>query len=231
MIGRLFQTLSATVLYFCLATVIAEGILVFHFWGKWQMDHTKLVQMIGIAQGVDPLAMHPKAAEGHEQTTNEQPSYEQVLAAQAAKDLNLRLREQSLANSLAALESDQQNLAQSVQQYTQQRQQYETQLEALENEATVAGRDVNLRTLQSLKPKQAKELIVHMLQNNEQDAVVLLLRDMSDSKRAKIIGEFKTPEECAKIDDILRLIRNGAPEAIVANGAAKQLGAEQSVPP
>ena len=48
---------------------------------------------------------------------------------------------------------------------------------------------------ENIKPKQAKEQILQMIDSNEQDAVVAILTKMSISKQAKIIGEFKTPEE------------------------------------
>ena len=64
-----------------------------------------------------------------------------------------------------------------------------------------------------------------MLAKNEIQDVVALLAPMTDGKRAKIIGEFKTPEETQKIDEVLRLIRRGEPEAGATVNARQQLGA------
>jgi hypothetical protein len=72
-----------------------------------------------------------------------------------------------------------------------------------------AGIEAVRRTLESLRPSQAKELIQEMLSRNEQDQVVILLQGMNNSKRARIIGEFRTPEETAKIADILKQLREG----------------------
>ena len=46
---------------------------------------------------------------------------------------------------------------------------------------------------------------------------------MTDSKRAKILAEFKTPEETKKIEDVLRLIRKGVPEAPLAQQTLEKL--------
>jgi hypothetical protein len=227
MISRLFHTATAMLLYFCLATLIAQSIVAIHLWSKWKMDRSKLLQMLAVAQGVDPLTARQETEKANEPVSAEQPSYEQILATQAANDLNLQLREQSLDNALAAMDSQRQTLAQSQLQFDQQRQQYEGQLRELQNQTVVAGRDVNQRTLESIKPKQAKSLLMQMLQNGDLDAVVMLLREMSDGNRAKIVGEFKTPDESAKIEEVLRLIRRGMPEAGVAKAAENQRRAEQ----
>jgi hypothetical protein len=231
MIGRMFHAIIAAVLYFSLATLIAEAILVSQLWTKWKMDRTKLVQMAAVAQGVDILSTREPSGRSRSGVSEEQPSYEQILAARAAKDLNLQLREQSMDNAMAALRSEQQQLAQSQQQYADQREQYQAQLNTLQGDAVTAGRDNVRRVLESVKAKQAKDLLMQMLRNNETEAVVMLLRDMPDSKRAKVVGEFKAPDEASKIEEILRKIREGTPEAELAQKANQQLQGKQPSQP
>jgi len=62
-----------------------------------------------------------------------------------------------------------------------------------------------------------------MLDNKELDEVVALLAGMADSKRAKILAEFKTADEIKKIEEVLDLIRKGAPEAPLARQAMEKL--------
>ncbi|NUQ62437.1 MAG: hypothetical protein HUU20_08105 [Pirellulales bacterium] len=224
MIGRLLQGLTSAVLYFCLATIIAETILAAQLWVKWKMDRAKLIQMLAVAQGIDPLALRAKSDLDKKEIPADQVSYDEILEARAAKDLNLQLREQSLANSLGQMRSDQQQLSSAQKQYNQQRTQYETELAGLQEEVRTAGRDQVRRILETVKPKQAKELLAEMLDKQEMAAVVMLLREMPDSKRAKIVGEFKTQEETQKIDEVLRRIREGEPESAMANNAQERLG-------
>ena len=61
--------------------------------------------------------------------------------------------------------------------------------------AAATGSEDVRRTLETIKPKQAKELLVLMLEQKEMDDVVVLMAGMPDGKRAKIIAEFKTPAE------------------------------------
>lgn len=221
MIGRLLHGTMALVLYFCLATLISEIILANYLWGKWKLDRGRLLQIAAVAQGLAPTAAGPGSPA--EPIAEEQPSYDQFLATRATRDLNLQLREQALANSLAELRSGQQSLSQAQGQLARQRQQYETQLKTLQEDSEGAGSENVLLTLSALKPKQAKELLLTMLGNRETQAVVTLLRDMPDKKRAKVVAEFKTPDEVSKIEEILRLIRTGAPEADLAKQSEQQL--------
>lgn len=228
MIGRLMHGAMALVLYFCLATMITEVILVNYLWGKWKLDRTKLAQMVAVAEGRVPLVGAAKGSA--EDTSREQPSYEQVLETRTAKDLNLQLREQALANALAELRSGQLSLSQSQGTLALQRQQYETALKTLQEESEGAGSENVRQTLESIKPKQAKELLVKMLQNGEMAAVVTLLRDMSEKKRAKIVTEFKSPDEASKIEEVLRQIRTGSPEAELAKDSEQKLPGKQPNP-
>ena len=75
------------------------------------------------------------------------------------------------------------------------------------------------RTLESLPPKQAKEQILKMLDNNnkierEQTLrdTVKMLKAMASEKQKKILSEFKTPAESDTLAEILREIRMGTPE-------------------
>lgn len=224
MIRRILPALTNGILYFCLATIIAEVILAVQLCVRWKIDRTKAIQMLAIAQGIDLFALREKTELDQDELPPDQVSYGEILETRAAKDLDLQLREQSLSNSLNQLRADQQQLSVAERRYTQQRSQYETLLSELEEGAQATGRENARRILESVKSKQAKELLTEMLDKEEMRAVVMLLREMPDSKRAKIVGEFKTPEEIQQIDEVLRQIREGVPESEIADNAQKQFG-------
>lgn len=223
MIGRLLHFLFAVLLYFSLGTLIAEGIIVSYVSSKWQLNREKIARMVAVARGLDaaPAPAPPKTPP--DDSANDQVSYEQVLQARAIRDKNLQLREQALAHALAQLQTDQQKLMEEQRRFQRDRTDYETKLAAAAQGAQNAGREEVRRILQSIKPKQAKEILVGMLDNNELDEVVALLTGMTDSKRSKILAEFKTADENKKIDEVLRQIRKGAPEAPLAQQAKDKL--------
>jgi hypothetical protein len=223
MISRMAKLAMAALLYFSLGTLIAEGIMVCHVWSKWRLNREKIARLVDVARGIEQQSADASPQPPADEPGPEQASFEQVVEARAVKDKNLQLREQALANALAQLQAEQDKLADREKQYKLDRSDYETKLAAAAKSARTTGQEDVRRILETIKPKQAKEILQAMLENKEQDEVVVLLSGMTDSKRAKILAEFKTADETKKIEDVLRLIRKGVPEAPLAQQALDQL--------
>jgi predicted phage-related endonuclease len=222
MIARLANLALAGLLYFSLATLIAEGIMTGYVWSKWRLDRDKIARLVDVARGIEQNAASAPAEPPPEEPAPEQASYEHVVEARAVKDKNLQFREQALAAALAQLQADQDKLADNEKRYKLDRSDFETKVAATAKNAKSAGHEDVRRIIQTVKPKQAKEIVLGMLENKEQDEVVILLSGMTDSKRAKILAEFKTADETKKIEDVLRLIRKGVPEGPLAQQAMEK---------
>lgn len=213
MIGRLIGGILSLVIYFCVATVLAEVILLVFAAKSWGLDRTKLIRVLAAAQGVE-LAPKVVAAPGKSPgESGEQASYEQLLEARALKARNLELREQALHNGLDQLGVEQAKLAATQADFQRSRDQFQADVDALakkQKELQEGGYEEVRRSLIAAKPKQAKDLIVQMMEKNEINDVVALLTPVPEKQRAKIFAEFKG-EEVRKVDEILRLIRRGEP--------------------
>jgi hypothetical protein len=225
MIGRLLHTLIVALACLSVGTVISAASLGGYLAVKWDVNRDKLVQILAVAQGIDLAALKGKAQPAPVETSREQPSYEQLLEARATKFRNLELREQALRGALEQLRQDQGRVAEDRGTVAKARQTLQTQLADIDKQSTDVGWEQNRNSLQTIKAKQAKELLVAMLAKNEMADVVALLAPMTDSKRAKIISEFKTPEELQKTEEVLRLIRRGEPRSTAAANIRQQLGA------
>ncbi len=230
MFAKVLHAGLGLLLHFSLATLVAEAIVVGYLVSQWQIDGEKFGQILAVAQGLEPPGSQAAPPHEPESPPTEQVSYDQVLEARAMKDKNLQLRELALANALGQLKTDRQKLADDEKRYQQQLGQSTAKLEALSKGAKATGRELAGRILEKAKPKQAKELLLQMLENKEIDDVVLLLGAMTDSSRGKILGEFKTADEVKKIDEVLRLIRQGVPEAPIAEKAKGQLQPPPAAP-
>ena len=99
----------------------------------------------------------------------------------------------------------------------------QAKLDDLAASATAKGTENVAQTIQTLKPNKAKELLAQKLKAGDFNVVVRLLTSMSDGKRAKIIAEFKTPEEMGWIGEVLDRIRQGQPAAGIADETGKKL--------
>jgi flagellar motility protein MotE (MotC chaperone) len=230
MIARLLSLLTTLVASVSVATVIAAGILGTYYTRAWQLNREKLLVMLAVAQGAELESLVQGSRAGTEEASTEQPSYAQILEVRAAKTRNLELREQALRSGLQQLRSEERKLTEGRKQLQQLRESFQGELLAMEKGATAAGREDARRTLETIKPKQAKELVAHMLEGKEIDDVVLLLAGMPESKRAKIIAEFKTPAEIDEVGEVLRRIRQGLPAAGMADNTQRQLAPPRGPP-
>ena len=64
---------------------------------------------------------------------------------------------------------------------------------------------------------------MEMIDKQEMNEVVTILVAMPIAKRAKIVSEFKTAEELQKLDEMLRLIRQGVPEVNLIDKTRSQI--------
>lgn len=219
---RIVATLASLLAYFAVGTLLAQVFLLGLVAWKWDMNRDRMIQILALAQGIDLFAMREDALIKKEMVA-EQVSFDEIRATRAMKYRNLELREQTLASALAQVQLQQQNLAEERRRFQLIRDAYNTELSAMREGAVARGLDEVRRILESVKPQQAKLQLLKMLGNDELDTVVMLLAEMSDQKRSKIIGEFKMPEEELKIAEVLKRILEGAPDAELADAAQGKL--------
>jgi hypothetical protein len=221
MIGRLLRMGMILMICLCVGTCLSEVLLLGWAFAKGKLTRQKLIQMLAVYHGIETKPA-PKPA-GPTPPLQEYVSLEQIAQQRAMHLRHIELREQMLKTLQEQIQSHQQLLAEEKRRYETQRAEFETKLAALRQQAESEGTSQTAAILQRLKPAQAKEQILRMLQENQTDQVVSLLSEMQESKRAKILNEFKTPEETAKLAEVLRRLRQGAPVAGLAEQTQKQL--------
>jgi hypothetical protein len=224
MIARWLGAGLTLLVYFCTATLIAECLFAAWLCRTWHVDRARLAQVVAVLQGgPGPSAASEAPAQAKPpEIPPEQPSYQEILDRRAVKIRDLELREMSLRSALDQFKAQKRQVADEEKRIQEQAAQFAAQVKSVKEGAEAAGRDVVLRTLQTIKPKQAKEQLAQMLENHENDQVVLLLSGLPETNRAKIVAEFKTPDENKKLAEVLRLIRQGQPEASIADKAQEQ---------
>lgn len=220
--GRLTATGGAMLAYLCVATVLTAAIVFGYVWSHGYLDQEKLNRMMAIARGtevaapvVEQVAKAPEAAE--------QPSLEDVEKQRAIQSRLIELREQAIAHAIENVRNEQRDLTNKIDDYKRLQQGFEDVLSEKKNEALIAGRQNMQQIWENIQPKQAKQQILQMIDANEQNDVVAILSAIAISKRAKIIGEFKTEEEAKKLEEILRLIRQGVPDTLTIDQTREEL--------
>ncbi len=195
MILRLLNGALALMAAASVATLLSQAVLVSYLWSAWDINQDKIVQMLAIAQGVDLFAIKEEIDIHRDEIAEEQMSYEDVLKQRALDIRHIELREESLSSGISQLDFEARRLVEERKRYDQIKQGFETTLVALTEGAKAEGLAENRRALESIKPEQAKAQLLIMLNNDEMDDVVLLLAEMVDIKRSKILSEFESPEE------------------------------------
>jgi len=226
MVGLLAK-LVALIAYLCIGTVIAQGICLGYAWSKGYVSKPKLLQMIAVAH--DKSEGDSDNRDRHEkEPSSEQPSLEDIENARALRIRNLELREQAIQAGLDRVRYEQSKLTDERDMYVRTRAAFDVHLKNMKEGAIAKGRTDTRTILENIKPKQAKEQILQMIDAGEEEEVVAILSEMPVAKRAKIAGEFgKVDDDNEKLGKILRLIRQGVPDVSQIQDAQDELTATQ----
>lgn len=227
--GNLLKTAVTLLAAFCIATLVAQSIGLAMLWSQGALQSDRLQQAMSALYGVDLAAIAAEQQAAKITREEQDIAFQQVVMARAEKNLDLDMREQSLRNGLADLRNLQSQLIEERKRYALLKTSFEEHLQTLQNIAKDNAILEVQRTLEAVKPKQAKEHILRMLperfaagelaaaefteaERKAVIAVVTMIKAMPIDKRKKILAEFRTEEEAATLAEILRLIRIGVPD-------------------
>lgn len=216
MIAKVLGGAINSVVYLSAASMIAAVIMVCYLWSAWHIDRGRLVQMLAIAQGLDLFQSQEEDEAEDREISTEQPSMQQIIDARLSQDRDLTMREMALENGNDQLRIQRRILVEERAAYERLQNEFDIKIAQIEEGAEAEGRAVVGATLQTLEPDQAKLFLLDMLDNKETEDVVILMAAMDERKRAGIIEAFQTPDEIAKIAEVLRLIRQGHPKTAIA---------------
>lgn len=229
MVGRLLGALSGFLVYFCIATIIAQLIGIGYLAIQGRLDQGRLIQLAAIVQGVDLLSVKNKVEDDAGGDSYEQMAFHNIEQARAVAENDFRLREQSLQKQRQSVEQMRDDLASQIAEMQVLRKSFEQQLTDVTDQAVDAGRENVRQILENVKPPQAKQQIMRMVEAGEIAVVVQLLADMPIANKKKIIAEFKDSKDDAEtLEEILRLLREGVPTTNIVEQARADLGARES---
>ena len=222
MLGRLLGGFGAALAYLCIATVLAEGICLGFLAVQGKLNEERVLRVVAAANGIDRPSAAERTGDGEERDAR-QASLDDLARARALTSRDLELREQALTNNVTVVKSEYDKLIDEKDRYERIKAAFRKQLDELHEGVLANNRETARLILESVKPKQAKDQILRMVKDGEMNDVVSLLSLMPVTKRAKIIGEFKTDDEAAILAEILKLIREGGPEAKLIEDAKQEL--------
>ncbi len=228
--GRLLGMLGALFAYLCVGTVVALAIVVGYAVAHGYVDATKFERITDVVRGIEET---PKAIEKQTKPTepSEEPSFDEIERQRGIRARNIELREKSVENSLERVRFEQDRLSTDLNRYSALKGEITRLLDGKTDEAVKAGRESVRELWETIKPKQAREQILRMFDAGETNEVVAIMSSLGINKRAKIIAEFKGEDDAKKLDEILRLMRQGIPQVLPINQARDELNKFNSKAP
>jgi hypothetical protein len=224
---RVLKLFSGACVYFCVATLLAQGIGVGVLWWRGTLNEDNAYRLLAVLQGVDLDAIRDELEKKRPPADDQQVSYEAVVKARLAKSLTLNLREQAISADMGDLLLLQSEVRTERERLDGVLAAFEQRLQRMEQEATDNALQEVQRTLEAIQPAQAKQQILMILDEDGSEQgmndVVSMIRAMPLDKRKKILGEFKTKPEEEKLHEILQRLREGEPEISLIRDAQGQL--------
>jgi hypothetical protein len=226
---KIVELLGTIFSYFCVGTVLAIGALVLMLGLKGALTGERFQNMMAAVYGISIPAPAAATTTSTVATTEELPSFEQLLERRTLASLHLDLRESALDKSLADLRNIETQVRDERKRLDQWKESFDNRLSALQTNNTDVALQELQRTLESLQPKQAKEQILKMLDRTATKTdkpmgdVVTILKAMPLDKRKKILAEFKSAEDAEKLSEILEQVRLGVPDSELLRDSRQQL--------
>jgi hypothetical protein len=222
---RLLGMLGSLLVYLSVGTVIAAAIIVGYAATHGYLDKEKLAKMADVARGIEPAAAPAAALATKQAEAPEQPSFDDIERIRGIKARNLELREQAVKSEFDRIEFEKKLITKKYDQYERLKDNFDEKfLNNKKNETVKEGREKIRLIWENMKPRQVKDEILKMLDDpSETNEAVTILSSVAASKQAKIIAEFKTDDEVKKLDEILRMIRQGVPEVLPIDRAREEL--------
>jgi hypothetical protein len=224
---KLTSFFGAAFIYFCVASMIALIAAGAAMWFKGALDRDRLYRVLAAAHGIDVITLQKKIAEEESAADNEQPSYKDRFTHLKLQSLDMDLRENAVTNAWNDMNDLRASLEVQTTRFDQRKAAYAAKLQEIADEEQATSLQELQRTLEAIRPEQAKEQILKMLEDDAMDDVVTIMRNMAIDKRKKIIAEFKDGADVDKLYDILKNIRLGEPNATLnreAQDALKNFG-------
>jgi len=225
-VKKVFSLLATAFIYLCVATMIAQSAAVAALWAKGALDRGRMYRVLAALHGVDVVTMQTQLMSQKKTTEEEQPSFDSRVEAQRLKSLDLDLRETAIDKGLLDLLNLQTGVQTAQTAFQQQRQSYDAKLKDMVEEVQTTSMKELQRTIEAMRPEQAKAQLLKMLDDKAMGDVVTIVKNMPADKQKKLIAEFKEGTDADQLYQILKNIRAGEPVKSQIEDARQQLNGQ-----
>lgn len=218
--------------YFSTATVFAAALGLGYLWRSDILNDEKVFRIVAIVQDVDVDAIGREDEVERVETPGEEPSLAQIERVRAIALRNFEAKENALNRGGGEFKHLLSQLNDARERFDSMARELDERIRRerdLENEKSVAA---IVRDLKSVKPEQAKELLLRNLEGAGADPdarrkalgdVVRLMNAMPTNTLKGILKRFQSQEELDRLHEIHNLLLEGGPQKEVLDQALQRL--------
>ncbi len=212
-VGKTIAVANTGFVYVCIATTVAELIIVASLWHAGAFETTKMRKYAAIVYGFELATLDLDGQQTKATETDDRMTRDELLDSRVQSNETLATRQEAITKGSDDIRGLVQTLSTKRDRYEIVKGGFDKLLAQLETDVNDTALTEVRRTLEVLQPKQTKDLIIDMLQDGDvapgDDVladVLAMIRGMPQDKLKKIFGEFKTEEERTILNQILRAI-------------------------
>ncbi len=220
---KLIGLISAMIVYFCVATVIAQAVGLGMLWYKGYFAEERVFAVLAAAHGVDMLALRDRLEAERKVDLEEGPSYESAIDHHLRKSLDLDVREMAIEKGLRDLVSVETAVRVKHERFADIKEKYDTRLLEIANEAKDAALQNLQSTIEAMTPEQAKDQMLRMFRDGATNDVVQLMLNLPTDRQKKILAQFTNDADAQELYEILKRIRLGEPTVSTIDQARAEL--------
>ncbi len=224
--GKIIDLLLGLIAYVCVATVITLALVFGYFWHTDQLNSEKVFRIVALLQDVDlqQLSASQQKKAGDE-VPPEEPSLNEVMHHQQVQDRNFEVKLLALKRGKQDYDTSLHDLNEKIDRYDRMVQDIQSRLKQQQELTTQQNVAKVVSQLEQVKPDVGKDSLMKWIEEDRMDDAILLMSKMSESKLAKILKTFQTPQELSKLHEIHRRIITGGPESSKLQKALGELNA------
>lgn len=222
MFERLLKMAGIGSLYLGASLFFSQLILLGYLTFAWKINSEKLNQMIAIAQGFD-LFQNNEYLRRQVEDRIQQMSYQEVLQIRAERGLKEdydRLKVSQMEDTILAQARQQEVRKKDLEAVAQN---LETRISNLQEQSKSKGFTDVLAMIESLQPTLAKEQILEMIKNKEEEQVIRLLEAMEATPRKKLLNTMTSETEVTDLAILFQKMLDGGTQSQAAQDARDQL--------
>jgi hypothetical protein len=223
MIARLAGGLFTLIGYASTATVLTLLIALGYLWQTDRLNDQKVFRMVALFHDVDLHQLAEAQKDAADEVPPEEVSLNEALRRQQVMDRHFEMKLLALRRGRQEYDHRLQMLRDLIDRYDRMAQDWQNRLKQQQELKSQEDLATIVSHFEMYDSPQAKNELMRWLEDGRMDDAILLMSKMSEKKLKKVLLEFRSPPEQAKLYEIHEKIFESSQQASQLNDALDEL--------